>query len=187
MSKRRPNRCRRWVRWLPAAGTRLRRVSHFMWQAIRRGRRAVPVAVVIADQAQRRTLERELHAGLGRLQRALGQPWPPDTAVIVQQVVCADRQLAGCSHIGQRPDGSRFVMIRLALQVNGRRLRTDELLAALVDQCVGLALRHSGGPSALVPCELEPTEPTERAGRPTTPRPDPLTPQATAWAGERVA
>ena len=180
MSKRRSNRCRRWLRWLPAAGSRLRRVSHSIWRAFPRGRRAVPVAVVITDQAQRRTLERELHAGLGQLQRVLGQPWLPDTAVIVQQVVCADRQLAGCSHIGQRPDGSRFALIRLALQVNGRRLRTDELLAALVEQCVGLALRHSGGPSVLVPFELEPSEPTERAGRPTTPHPDPLRPQATA-------
>ena len=187
MSKRRSNRCRRWVRWLPAAGTRLRRGSHCMWRSLRRGRRGVPVAVVIADQVQRRTLERELQAGLGRLQRALGQPWPPDTAVIVQQVVCTDRQLAGCSQIGQRPDGTCFALIRLALQVNGRRLRTDELLAALVEQCVGLALRHSGGPSVLIPFELEPAEPIERAARPSTLRPDPLTPQATTLASERVA
>ena len=184
MSKRRPNRSSRWVRWLPAAGRRLRPVLHLIRRAWRRHGR-VPVAVVVADRAQRRSLERELRAALSRLERVLGRPWPADTAIIVQKVVCTDRQLAGCSQIGQRPDGARFVLIRLALQVNGRRLSTDELLAALVEQCVGVALR-SGGPCVLVPFDLEPSEQTGRAGRPAALRPDPLAPDAGA-AGERIA
>src|SRR5439155_23001134 len=101
----------------------------------------------------------ELRTGLRRLQRALGAPLPPHAAVVVQQVIRTDRQLAGCYQVGQRPDGCRLALIRLALQVDGRGLDTDELLAALAEQCIGLATQDSGGSSVLVPVELGPARP----------------------------
>lgn len=175
--------CRRRLRamaaWLVAA---LRRG----WQALCRSRRPMRIEVLVTDHARRRTLERELRAGLRRLRRALGTPLPANLAVVVQQVIRTDRQLAGCYQVGPRQDGARFALIRLALQVNGRRLSTDELLAALAEQCIGLVIHDSGGPCVLVPVELEPAPPDEPSSRPRL-RPDPLAPHANGGAGERVA
>jgi hypothetical protein len=147
----------------------------------------VPVEVFVADVARRRVLERELRHALRRLQRALGAPLPAGVAVVVQQVIVTDRQLAGCYQVGRRPDGTQFALVRLALQANGRRHSTDDLLAALAEQCIGLALQHGGGPSVLVPVELE--IPQVAPPPPRTPadvrrvsglRPDPLAPHAVA-------
>lgn len=149
------------------------------WWALRRHWRSAPVEVLVADRSRRRALERELRRGLRRLQGALSAPLPADLAVVVQQVLVTDRQLAGCYQLGLRPDGSRFALARLALQVNGRTLSTDELLAALADVLVGLAVGQCSGPSVLVPINLEPCPPvpTAEARRPTALRPDPLAPQ----------
>jgi len=180
----------RFVRRMPclrAIRTQVTKTTRQFWHAIRRWRRAVPVEVLIADVARRRALERELRRGLRRLQHALGAPLPDDLAVVVQQVIKTDRQLAGCCQIGQRPAGGRFALVRLALQVNGRRLGTDELLAALAEQCIGLALRECGSPSVLVPVELEPVGPAE-LGHLRPLRPDPLAPRPNgSGAGKRVA
>jgi hypothetical protein len=145
----------------------------------------VPVEVLIADRTRRRMLERELRRGLRRLQRALGAPLPAGLAIVVQQVIATNRQLAGCYQLGQRPDGSRFALVRLALQVNGRRLTTEELLAALAEQYIGLATQESA--SVLVPIDFEPGQQSQ-ARRPTALRPDPLAPHPSSAArGERVA
>ena len=99
MAKSRRHRCSCWVRSvrrLRAAGFQLFRVARRICRVFRVGRRAIPVEILIADQTRRRALERELRAALGRLQRALGRSLPPEIAVIVQQVVWTDRQLAGC-------------------------------------------------------------------------------------------
>lgn len=181
------NRCVRRIPCLRAARARVANTACRLWQALRRWRRSVPVEVLIADRSRRRALERELRTGLRRLQRALGAPLPGDLAVVVQQVIMTDRQMAGCCQVGQRPAGGRFALIRLALQVNGRRLSTDELLAALAEQCIGLATREGGSPSVLVPVELEPVEPAE-VGHLRALRPDPLAPHPNgSGAGERVA
>lgn len=187
MSRRNHHPTARVTRWLGAIRAQIARAARRAWRAISRWRRAVPVEVLIADHARRRALERELRAGLGRLQRALGAPLPDDLAVVVQQVIKTDRQLAGCCQIGQRPAGGRFALVRLALQVDGRRLGTDELLSALAEQCVGLALRECASPSVLVPVELDPVGPAE-VGRLRALRPDPLAPRPDgSGAGERVA
>lgn len=187
MPRHHPNRCVRRIPCLRAIRAKLTKTTRQLWHALRRWRRAVPVEVLIADDARRRALERELRRGLRRLQHALGAPLPDDLAVVVQQVIKTDRQLAGCYQIGQRPAGGRFALVRLALQVNGRRLGTDELLAALAEQCVGLAMRESGSPSVLVPVELEPVGPAE-LGHLRPLRPDPLAPRPNgSGAGERVA
>jgi hypothetical protein len=143
------------------------------------------VEVLVSDRTRRRALERELRSGLRRLQRALGAPLAADLAVIVQQVITTERQLAGCYQLGTRRDGAQFALVRLALQVNGRRLSTDELLAALTEQLVGLATQ--GSPSVLVPIDFEPGQPAE-ARRLTALRADPLAPRPNgALRGERVA
>ncbi len=188
MSKRHPNRLARCGRWLAAVRTRCVAFVSRARRTICRWRRRVPVEILIADRAKRRLLERELRYGLRRLQRALGAPLPAELAVVVQQVIATERQLAGCYQFGQRPDGTRFALVRLALQVNGRRASTDELLAALAEQCVGIATQ--GSASVLVPIDFEPAQPAQpaEARRHSALRPDPLAPHPNGPArGERVA
>jgi hypothetical protein len=185
MSRRRSKRLVAGRRWLADARSRWAAGLRRAWQAICRWRRPVPVEVLIVDRTRRRMLEQELLRGLHRLQRVLGAPLPAGLAIVIQQVIATDRQLAGCYQVGQRPDGNRFALVRLALQVNGRRLTTDELLSALAEQYVGLAMRESAG--ALVPIDLEPGPPAE-SRRLTALRPDPLAPHSNSAAcGERVA
>lgn len=167
------------ARWLNALRARSLHALRRCWRVLRQRRRPVPVEVLVADGARRRALERELRRGLRRLRGALGAPLPVDLAVVVQQVLVTDRQLAGCYQLGLRPDGSRFALARLALQVNGRSLSTDELLAALADVLIGLTVEQCGGSSVLVPIDLEPWSgaPATEAPHLTTLRPDPLAPQ----------
>ena len=86
-------------------------------------------------------------------------------------------RLAGCYQLGQRPGGTHFALVRLALQVNGRRLSTDKLLATNAEQCLGLATQQR--PSVLVPIDFEPVQPSE-IRRLSELRPDPLAPDANA-------
>src|SRR3954470_20881467 len=93
--------------------------------AIRRhldGRRTIPVEVLVNNRAQRRTIERDLRSGLRRLRRALGSQFPLGVTVLVQHVICTDRQLAGCYQLSHRPDGDSFALIRLALEKVSRQL-----------------------------------------------------------------
>ncbi|MDE3075655.1 MAG: hypothetical protein KGJ86_09505 [Chloroflexota bacterium] len=113
----------------------------------------MPVEVVIADDGRRRALTREITRGLRNLQRIFGSPLPADVVVIAQQVIAKDRQPAGCFQVGMRPDGSRYAVIRLALQANGKRLSTDEVLAALTEQCIGILAQDAR--SIVVPIEFD--------------------------------
>lgn len=168
------------TRWKRLLG-RLHTTYRCLWTRLRGiGRlihpRPVPIEVIIIDRTRRRTLERDLRAGLRRIERHLGGLPFARTTVLVQQVLGSDPPLAGCTQIGRQPDGQDVALIRLALHVNGRRLGTDEILAVLADQCVALAFQRCGHPSVLIPFDLSadrPTGPTER--RP-APRPDPLVP-----------
>jgi hypothetical protein len=186
MPKRHRNRCARGVSWLGFARRRCVQAIRHAWRALHRWWHPVPVEVLIADKNRRRALERELRTGLRCLQRVLGAPLPTDLAVVVQQVITTDRQLAGCYQVGQLSDGRRFALVRLALQVHGQRLSTDELLAVLAEQCIGLATQD-GGPSVLVPVDLEPAVPP--APRLATPlRVDPLAPRTNGTpVRERIA
>ena len=116
---------------------RLRRVlaplaaaARFVWRHLPLPRR-IPIEVVLADPSRRRALKRELAHTVRRLQKIFGELLPSDVVVVVQQAIPAERELAGCCQLAQRPDHQRFALVRLALQVNGRRLSTDEVLAAL--------------------------------------------------------
>ena len=142
-------------------------------------RQPIPVEVLIADRATRQALQRELRAALRRLQRTVGSPHLTQVAVVAQHIVRTDRQLAGCYQTTWRQGGVRFALLRLALQVNGRRLDTEEVLAVLAEQYIALTLEQSVGTSVLVPVELEMPE-ARPTGRVTAFRPNPLTPSNNA-------
>lgn len=164
-----------YVRWLRLVARRAVARARRGWQHIRQRRRRIPIEVLVVDRARRRAVERDLRAGLKRLRRALGVALPQDTAIIVQHVIAAERQVAGCYQVGQRTDGGPFALIRLALQVNGRTLARDELLATLAEQCIGIATQQSGALSVVIPIELEPPRTAEDHRSPSSP-PDPLAP-----------
>ncbi|MCC7368810.1 MAG: hypothetical protein IT306_10330 [Chloroflexi bacterium] len=185
MQRRATTRCAGWVRRLRALGGRLVGAARRAWQILHRWRRPIPVEILVADRARHRRLQRDLRLGLRRLERALGGSFPRDVAIVVQQVICTDRQLAGCYQLGLRPGGDGFALIRLALQVDGRWLETDELLAALAEQCIGLALHEGGGTGVLVPIELEPTG-RSADGSVSALRPDPLAPAPGAATVRRI-
>jgi len=130
--------------------------------------------VLVTDRSRRRKIERELRAGVRQLQHILGPPPLGDIAVVVQQVILLDRQFAGCYQLGQRPDGSQSALLRVALEVNHRRLSSDDLLAVVAEQWIAIA-NLQDGPSLLVPIEYESrqTDPEKRAP---SLRPDPLMP-----------
>jgi hypothetical protein len=144
------------------------------WEALRYRHDRIPIEVLVTNGTRRRKIERELRAGLRQLQRMLGERPVADVGVVVQQVITMDRQLAGCSHLGQRADGTQYALWRLALQVNGRPLAADELLAVLAEQWIGLAKQRQGT-SVLVPVDFEPSEATSSRRAHTLP-PDPLMP-----------
>ena len=134
-----------------------------------------PVQVLVKDRACRRAIERDLTSGLRRLRRALGSAFPSDAAIVVQRVICADRQLAGCYQLARHADGTGFALIRLALQVDDREIPMDEVLSVLAEQCIGLAVQRTGGVGLLVPIELNPSRRSDN-GRLDAIRPDPLSP-----------
>ncbi len=178
----------RWLtRRLRALWTLLVSRVHTILRALHRyrRRRRIPVEVLIAGRMHRRSLERTLRHGLRRLEHALGEGWSTEIAVIVQQIITTDHQLAGCYQTGPRPDGTRLTLIRLALEVDGRQFSSDELLAVLAEACIGMTRQHSG-PTVLVPVELAPVQHDPR--NITALRPDPLAPHPNgATATDHVA
>ncbi len=165
------------IRKLDLIAAPLVRAVRATWPGFRR--RDVPVEVLVVDRVQRRLLERELQAGLRQLRRALGEAFPAQLAVVVQQAVRGERHLLpGCYQVAQRPDGTRFALVRLGLQVGDRRLGADELLAVLAEGCIGLAVEHYGGPTVRVPIELEAPPASGEATRHATLPPDPLAPRS---------
>lgn len=167
----RPTRLRRAV---TSASLLLVRGIRHLCKTVRIGR-PVPIEALVADPGQRRILEREVTRCLRQLHRALGPDFPVGLAVIVQQTVTTDRQLAGCFHIRHRPDGASGALVRLALHLDGRRRTIDEILATLADSCIGLA-DHSNQSGVLVPIDLAP--PPVRSDPVATLRSDPLMPRS---------
>ena len=156
--------------------SRTRVIVAFTWMISRlHGDCPVPIEVLISGPWRRRSVERRLSHAIRRLQRAFAAPLSLDVAVVVQAIIMTERQVPGCYHISQQPDGSRFALIRLGLQVDGRRLSADELLAVLAEQYIALAMQ-SIGPSLLVPIDLDPP-PSSGLQRSAALRPDPLAPQ----------
>jgi len=151
-------------------------------------RRAAAVVVLTTDRARRRALERELHVALARLRHAFGARSVSayEAIVLAQQAIESDRPLAGCCQIIRWGDDGHLVILRLALQVGERRLETDTILAALVEQYVGLVTQAPGATSVLVPVELPSVRP-RAAAHPSALRPDPLASHPPASPHERAA
>lgn len=112
----------------------------------------VPVEIMVSSPWRRWLIKRHLHSAVQRLRRVLPASLTLDSAVVVQTVIVAERQLPGCYQMSQHPDGSRFALIRLALQVDGHHLTTDEILAVLAEQYIALTMQAA--PSLLVPIDL---------------------------------
>jgi len=140
--------------WLTTAASHVTGAAQFVWEALRYRDDWVALEVLVANGKRRRKIERELRAGLRQLQRVLGPPSLVEIAIVVQQVITMDRQLAGCYQLGQRPDGSQSALLRVALEVNHTRLSSDDLLAVVAEQWIAIANLQSG-PSLLVPIEYE--------------------------------
>ncbi len=160
---------------LEVLAARLRERLGAFWSRVRY-RRGIRVEVLVSDERVRRSLEDEVQRTLRRLERVLGNPFPDrgHLAIVVQGVIRTDRQLAGCYQLGEKADGTRFALVRLALRVNGRKLDLDEVLEALAEQWIALAIQQSQKPSVLVPLDLEPPE-ASPANKPLSAlRPDPL-------------
>lgn len=162
---------------------RARVQAALMWLvSIPRNDWPVPIEVLISSFWTRQSVERRLRHAVRRLERILPHP-SLDIAIVVQQTIVTERQLAGCYQISQRSDENRFALIRLALEVDGRRILTDEMLAVLAEQYIALAMLSSG-PSLLVPIDLAPfpqSDPLHSAPL----RPDPLA--AVSAASNRIA
>jgi hypothetical protein len=149
MSKRRSGLTRTFHR-ISVAAASLARSAGANVSSLLRSRRGIAVEVVIADAPRRRAIASEVRRAHDQLRRALGSDLPADLVVVVQQTVMTDHPLAGCFQTHRRADGSRALIVRLALQVEGRRLSLDDVLAALADACVGIVAQSSGS-SVLVP------------------------------------
>jgi hypothetical protein len=147
-----------------------------LWQALRRRSHRIPVEVLLVDPTHRRVMKRRLRAALSRLQHALDKSFPAGTAVIVQRIVVTDRQLAGCYHLGERSDGTRFALIRLGLEIDGRHLGIDEIISVLAEQYIALAMQQDTA-GLVVPIDLYPSQ-SKSLFHPTPLRPDPLAPHA---------
>jgi len=140
--------------WLLTAAIHAIGTVRIGWEAICYRHDRVPIEVLVTDRKRRRKIERELRAGLRQLQHVLGLPSLVETAVVVQQVITMDGQLAGCYQLRQRPDGSQSALLRVALEVNHRRLSSDELLAVVAEQWIAIT-NLQDGPSLLVPIDFE--------------------------------
>jgi hypothetical protein len=160
-------RCVRWLRatavWLAALArdavrTTWRRRSR--WWHTWKGGHGARVEVVITERRRARQLEREVRHALRRLHRVLG-PALADSAgqlsVVVQQVLGTERPVAGCCQRTESAGAARLTLVRLALEVDGRRLSTDEVLAALAEQLIGLATQPGLAPGTVVTVDLRPS------------------------------
>jgi len=160
--------------WLTTAVSHATGSVRYGWEARRYRDDQVSIEVLVTNGIRRRKIERELRAGLRQLQRVLGPPSLVEIAVVVQQVITMERQLAGCYQLSQRPDGSQSALLRVALEVNHTRLSSDDLLAVVAEQWIAIT-NLQDGPSLLVPIEYESGQTHPEKLAPSL-RPDPLMP-----------
>src|SRR5262245_47275155 len=103
MSKRRVRHPLRIAHWIDRARKGIAGLLCKTYQRIQRCGRGIPVEVLVSDPRRRVSLERDLHQGIRQLCRALGTHFPSDVAVIVQEIIQTDRQIAGCYQVTQPP------------------------------------------------------------------------------------
>lgn len=105
----------------------------------RRGQhRPPPIEVLVADRHQRQGLERALQAAIWQLDE-IDAIHTPASAVIVQRIVWdgwggdGGRQIHGCARRPTRFAADPRPRLCLALEVDGRALPLDEILATLAE------------------------------------------------------
>lgn len=124
-------------------------VGFRLWPALRP---PVPIEVLSPDWRRRLRVRRQLGAAMHRLCRLAGRV----EVVLLAVEALPQQQRATCSPVRRRADGSTPQLISLALTIEGRRLTSDEVLAALASQYLALALASTrprvkapaAGPSA---------------------------------------
>lgn len=157
--------CHSWLQsTLTRAGQQAARICRWIRQQFaHRSTRRIPITVLILDPIERKRLERAVRAAVRCLPAVIELP-AVEVAILVQQVVATDRQLAGCIQTVRRTGGSGVILLRLARAVNGQALSSDELLATLAELWIRLTIQHSGWATTLVP--LEHTAPPAHATPP---------------------
>jgi hypothetical protein len=123
-----------------AAGTWLAIHWHALLGAWRLGRqhRPPPIEVLVGDGRQRRELERALRAAIRQLDGATAVS-APASALVVQRIVWdgwdgdGGRQIHGCARRPARFAADPRPRLCLALEVDGRALPLDEILATLAE------------------------------------------------------
>jgi hypothetical protein len=139
-----------------------------------------PVEVLVADRRQRRQLERAIRAAIRQLDRAHSGA-ATASALVVQRIVWDDwggaggRQIHGCARRPARFAADPPPRFCLALEVDGRELPLDEILAALADLW---SLHLTGDDREFVPIVLGPTTDSCRISATPAPQwrtPSPLT------------
>ncbi len=155
MSKRRSTPHHPWLRRLRAVLSAASARLLVTWRALRSGRPPACVEVLATDRIERRLLEREIRAGLRRLERVSSPTLSCQTCVLVQRMVQSNHPLAGCALVSQTSEGRRFTLIRLATHVGERALALDEILSVLAELWIGVAAEQVTTPVVLVPVELD--------------------------------
>jgi hypothetical protein len=145
---------RRILAWIMTGASHAILAIRFGWKAFRYRDDRITIEVLVANSHRRRKIECELRAGLCQLQHVLGPPPLNEIAVVVQQIIPLDRQLAGCYQLNQRPNGSQSALLRVALEVDHAPLSSDALLAVLAEQWIAITNLQSGS-SVLVPIDYE--------------------------------
>lgn len=129
-----------------------------------RRHRPIPVEIMVADRRQRRHLERALAVAIRQLGNAHGST-PPASTLIVQQIVWdgwggdGGRQIHGCARRPSRFAADPRPRHCLALEVDGRALPLDEILATLAELW---SLHLKSDDRDFVPIILGPATPPRR-------------------------
>lgn len=165
---------------LGAAATWLAIHRHALLGARRywRQHRPPPVEVVVADPQARRRTERAIIAAIAQLGGAHGGV-SPASALIAQRIIWdgwsgeGGRQIHACARRPARFAADPRPRFFLALEVDGRALPLDEILAALTELW---SLHLKGDDRDFVPILLGPAAPQRRPQNEASPhrRPSPL-------------
>lgn len=144
-------------------------LSHAWWRW--RHPHPVPVTIMVANPAERRHLERAIGAALRQLTDGQTAACPA-SAIVVQRLIWdgwggdGGRQIHGCA---QRP--ARFAAdprprLCLALEVDGRALPVDEMLATLAELW---SLHAKGDDREFIPVVFSPARRLQRSSGSTAP------------------
>lgn len=150
-----------------AAGTWLAIHRHALLGAQRHWRQHYPppVEVMVADRRARRHLERTIHTAIRQLGGAHNGA-SPASALVVQRIVWdgwggdGGNQIHGCARRPARFAADPRPRLSLALEVDGRALPLDEILATLAELW---SLHLKGDDRDFVPIVLSPAKGAPRA------------------------